>query len=118
MKSLFPDRFRNVTHCVLDSHPEPLNGSALGSCVSISKILETICNALQGVCNALASFFVGLSKSVYRFRQVRVHKVGDILTYRPLWQRETSTGRIAKIAGDHATLENGEVVFLPKIQTA
>jgi len=46
------------------------------------------------------------------------HKVGDPLTYRALHQRERSSSRIAKIAGDYARMENGDEIYLQKIQHA
>lgn len=63
-------------------------------------------------------FLSHLYNGLCRYRKAGVHKVGDLLTYRNLHQRESSTAQIAKITGDYATMENGDEIYLPKIQPA
>jgi hypothetical protein len=107
----------NGAEPVTEGHADKLNGS-WGVLVAISQAAQGAGHVLQRIRDGLGGVFIALGK-VIEGRDERIaggHRVGDVITYRPVGQASSLQARIVRIVGEAAKLSNGAVVSADRIR--
>jgi hypothetical protein len=108
------DRVGDGCQAVAESHADKLDCSRRMR-TPIAEAAKSAGDIFQALRDSLGGFFLGLGKRL-ESRGVRIggHKVGDVITYRPIGQRYSHTSRIVAISQDFlgftAILANGDHV--------
>jgi hypothetical protein len=107
----------NGAEPVTEGHADKLNGSR-SVLVAISQAAQGAGHVLQRIRDGLGGVFIALGK-VIEGRDERIaggHRVGDVITYRPVGQASSLQARIVRIVGEAAKLSNGAVVSADRIR--